>query len=499
MRNTFPTNLILPLFTTALVSLSACSLVVDKGTTQCTQESDCLDFGGHPTCQQGVCVPSGLGPTDCFFGEPSTQAEFANQCTTARTFQFDNCARLGLCDAAALSSAMTVAAPPVNLGTTPPPAVTQPTPTVNCADVPNPIYITGSSNAVPLIKAVQPVLSAASPMYTAVMLPQGSCKGISAVYDPDVTKHIIKNITNNAAFYYNSAGVQTLCLLDAAGVTVDVGASDVYPASCGYSPTAGIADYIGPSQSIVMVVPSTSSQTTISAEAAHLAFAAGGMNGKTAPWNDPRYYFVRNSGSGTTQMLSRAITVDATKWWGVDRLSSSNLLASIEAVDPAFSENSIGILGSDFADKSRANVRVLAFQQAGQSYGYLPDSTPDALDKANVRDGHYPIWGALHFVAATTNGVPLPAASALITQFTVPRLEQTLVAATIEAGFIPTCAMRVNHTTEVGPLVAYQPPFVCGCYFDSRIGRAGTCQACTASSECPSSAPACNYGFCEKR
>ncbi len=483
----------------SLSALAACSLTVEKNTTQCTQDSECLAFGGHPTCQQGVCVPSGLGPEGCFFGEPSTQAEFANQCTTARTFAFDNCARLGLCDSAAATSSMALMATPVNLGTTPPAVVTQPVPTLNCADVPNPIYITGSTNAVPLIKAVQPLLSAGSPAFTAVMLPQGSCKGISAVYDTDPAKHVIKHIANNAAFYYNAAGVQTLCMLDPGGVTVDVGASDVYPSSCGYAATTGIGDYLGPTQAIVMVVPSTSTQTSISAEAAHLVFAVGGMNGKTAPWNDAHYYFVRNSGSGTTQMLSRAIAVDPTKWWGVDRLSASNLVASIEAVDPTFAENSIGVLGSDFADKSRANIRTLAFQQAGQTFGYLPDSTPESLDKANVRDGHYPIWGALHFVATTTNGVPSPAASALITQFSVPRLEQTLVAATIDAGFIPTCAMKVSHATELGPLSAYQPPFGCGCYFDKRIGAGASCQACTASSECPSSAPSCNYGFCEKR
>jgi hypothetical protein len=479
-------------------SWAGCSLTVDTNVTQCSVDADCVHFGSHPSCQANVCVSSGLGPPDCFFGTPVQQSDFANQCTTAQTIQFDNCARLNMCDASSLAAAFTTSAPPADLGTIPPPVTNEPTPTVNCTAVaPNVIFITGSTNLPPLLKAVQPLLSAGSPPYVAVFAPQTSCKGAASVLDPDVTKHVIKNVVNNYAFYYDSTGTQQYCLLDAAGNNVDVGESDVYPASCSYSVVANTADYLGPIQAITMVVPSSSKQNAISAEAAHLVFGAGGDNGRASPWSDAHFYFTRSSGTGTTQMVARASTVDPAMVWGIDRLSAPNLVASMEAIDPSVAESVIGLLSSDFADKSRANLRELAFQQRGQTYGYLPDSTVDKSDKANVRDGHYPIWGAIHLIATTTNGVPSQAASALITQFTVPKLDPALVTQIIEAGFVPACAMKVDHTTELGPLASFTPAFGCSCFYEQQVNGKNSCTTCTGNGDCSGSTPACNYGFCE--
>lgn len=480
---------------------TGCEAIVNPDAVQCKVDADCEQFSGHPVCgSDGVCAASGLGPAGCFFGAPSKPAEFANQCTTATAIAFDNCARIGACDDAALTSALQASAPPANLGAVPPPINNQPTPTVNCADAaPNPIYVTGSTNLPPLIKGVQPILSAGSPAYTVVFAPQTSCKGAAAAYDVDPTKHVIKNIANNYAFFYDATGKQTFCLLDAAGNTVDVGESDVYPSSCGYGAVAGVADYLGPIQAINFVVPSASKQNAISAEAAHTAFAAGGDGGRVMPWTDARFYFTRSSGTGTTILPSVAIALDPAKWWGIDRLSATNLVASMETVDPTAAERAIGVLSSDFADKNRANLRTLAFQQAGQKFGYLPDSTAESLDKANVRDGHYPIWGAIHLVAPTISGVPSQAASALISQLSVPMLKQELVAAIVASGFVPACAMKVSHTSEVGPLTAYKPPFACGCFFEKQANGAAParCKTCGGPGDCGGATPACNYGYCE--
>ena len=476
---------------------TGCSFIYDKGETQCAVDADCDAFAGHPSCQQGLCVASGLGPAGCFFGTPSTQDQFANQCTTSTTFQFDNCARLGLCDAPSLAAALTKTATPT-AGKSTGPVTNEPTPTVNCIDVAaNVMFITGSTNLPPLIKAVQPLLSAGNPAYTAVFAPQTSCAGAASVYDSDPSKHKVQNVANNYAFYYDATGTQQFCLLDPAGTAVDVGESDVYPSSCGYAEQSTIADYTGPIQAITFVVPSSSTQTAISTEAAHLVFAAGANNGQATPWTDPSSYFVRSSGTGTVVLPSQAIKLDPTMWWGFDRLSASNLVASMESINPADAEKAIGVLSSDFADRARANLRTLAYQQAGQTYGYLPDSTADAFDKANVRDGHYPIWGAIHLLAPTSGGVPSQAASALVTQFSVPKLDQGLVAAIITAGFVPQCAMTVQHATEVGPLSVYAPAFGCGCFYADQVNGATSCQTCTGPGECPSSAPACNYGYCE--
>jgi hypothetical protein len=481
--------------------LASCSLIIDKNETQCETDSDCAHFGGYPTCQQGVCVPSGLGPDGCFFGTPTTQEEFANQCTTAETMPFDNCSRLGLCDQTSLTAAMSTVVTPDN-GMIPPLVSMEPTPTALCSSLGSVMFITGSTNLPPLIKAVQPLLYQGTPPYIAVFAPQTSCKGAASVYDANINLHYVSpttNGSNNYAFYYDANGNTTYCLLDGSGDMVDVGESDVFPTSCNASYVDGsdVADYPGPIQAITFVVPSASTQLAISAEAAHLVFGAGGNSGQTTPWIDPTLYFIRSSGTGTIQLPSRAINLMPTAWWGLDRLSASNLVMSMESIVPSDAEASIGMLSNDFADRNRDDVRELFFQQAGQQYGYLPDSTPNAFDKANVRDGHYPIWGPVHLLAATTNGVPSQAASALITQFSVPKLDQNLVSAIITAGFVPPCAMKVSRTTEVGPLSTFQPAFGCGCFFDNQVNGTTTCQTCTGPGDCTSDRPACNYGYCE--
>jgi hypothetical protein len=481
----------------ALVGLAAggCTVLVDRSTEQCKIDDDCAGFENHPVCRAGLCVSSGLGPPGCFYGTPRTQTEFGNACTTAACMQFDNCGRTGICQSGAGIPDTLVS--PANLGSIPPVVNRQPTPAISCADPsrPNIIYVTGSTNFPPLLQAVAPLLATNNPPYTVVFQPQTSCKGAGAMFEADRNKHLIKDIPDNWAFFFDAGGNRQYCLLAPEGNVVDVGESDVYARTCGYEPQAGIADYTGPIQAITFVVPAGSSQRSISAEAGHLLFGTG--SNRIQPWIDPRLFFVRSSGTGTIQLVSRAIGVPPDAWWGIDRLSSDNLRDSMQGIDPAAAERAIGVLSSDFADKSRSNLRVLAFQAAGQSCGYLPDSTATSYDKMNVRDGHYPIWGPIHLYAATSNGVPSAAADALVTRFAVPRLEQKLLDAIVASGYVPACAMRVHRDQEMGPLTSFQPQLGCGCYYEGRVNGKTACTACNGPGDCPSSRPACNYGYCE--
>ncbi len=84
----------------ALVALSGCSLIVEQRKVQCSTDADCVAFAPHPFCIEGVCVESGLGPAGCFVGEASSDLDYLNRCSTG-CIEFDNCARLGWCDAAA--------------------------------------------------------------------------------------------------------------------------------------------------------------------------------------------------------------------------------------------------------------------------------------------------------------------------------------------------------------------------------------------------------------
>jgi hypothetical protein len=71
-------------------------------------------------------------------------------------------------------------------------------------------------------------------------------------------------------------------------------------------------------------------------------------------------------------------------------------------------EQAIGILADTNIDAATStHLRVLAYKDDQQSCGCCPDSTIAAHDKANVRDGHYSLWGPLHFFTyGDDRGVP---------------------------------------------------------------------------------------------
>ena len=50
--------------------------------------------------------------------------------------------------------------------------------------------------------------------------------------------------------------------------------------------------------------------------------------------------------------------------------------------------------------RTTGGLKILAFQAADQSCGYLPDSDATHFDKINVRQGRYDIWGPIHLVTA---------------------------------------------------------------------------------------------------
>lgn len=393
-------------------------------------------------------------------------------------------------------------------------------PTVSCVDPgagrSNIVYVTGSSALRPFLAVLAPIVAADTPSYTIVYQQQGSCAGVAAIYEGEPAKRIIKDVppagakpANYAVFFKNGGSAQE-CFLDTNGAgetgtswpAVDLGISDVFAKSCNYE-TAGdgatVADIYGPIQPMTFVTPSASTQRSISAEAAYLAFGLG-AGGKAAPWTDPSLFFVRNAGSGTQQMVARAIGVTADKWWGVDRGGSAQVQSALRVIlDKPNAEKSIGIVSVDIADEERGNLRILAFQSKGQSCGYLPDSTINSRDKMNVRDGHYTIWGPVHLFARTNGGVPNAAAAAFVGRFATARVEKTLLDAVVSKGLVPQCAMRVTRTEEMGPLASFQPQLQCGCYFDFKTTGATSCKPCSGAGECPGSAPACNFGYCEAR
>ena len=101
---------------------------------QCSADTDCARFEtgntAYAVCSQGICVDSGLGPKGCFSGTPTTTIQYLNACTAAQSMPFDNCARLGLCGAAALPAPTA----PVSAGAITATVSAVAPPTVKCAD-----------------------------------------------------------------------------------------------------------------------------------------------------------------------------------------------------------------------------------------------------------------------------------------------------------------------------------------------------------------------------
>jgi hypothetical protein len=179
------------------------------------------------------------------------------------------------------------------------------------------------------------------------------------------------------------------------------------------------------------------------------------------------------------------------------------VLTQLQAVSALSADNAVGILSTDFADTVRGSLRILAFQDFGQVAGYYPDSSVNTRDKRNVRDGHYSIWGPVHFFAAlntNSNTLPNPAATAVVNKFTAGKLDMSLLNAITGSGLVPPCAMTVKRSAEMGPLEPYAPSAACGCYFEANVvsGQApANCKTCSGPTDCPSDKPACNFGYCE--
>lgn len=385
-------------------------------------------------------------------------------------------------------------------------------PTADCYDAvarPKPIYVSGSSAVKPFLGLVAKLLAAEGMPYTIIYQSQGSCNGVKTIFSADPAARLMKDVpasggkpSNYAVFFAPDGSTTEECFLDPMGNPVDVGVSDVFWSTCDgvtMPKDTQISDYEGPVQPMTFVVPSASSQRTISAEAAYLALGLGGNGGVSAPWTESQYFFIRNASSGTQQMLARAIGVPAATWWGVDQGSSSAVRENLKLLlDPTKAEKALGVLSTDIADDERSNLRILAFQAKGQSCGYWPDSTPFSNDKRNVRDGHYSVWGPVHFYTrVSSNGLPTPAAGALVSRFAAPKLDQGLLEAVIKKHLVPKCAMKVQRSEEMGRLSPYTTDSRCDCFFESVSNGSTSCQPCSLPGECPSDRPACNYGYCE--
>lgn len=365
------------------------------------------------------------------------------------------------------------------------------------------IYVTGSSALKPLVAALAPsmFLDTTRPT-TIVYVSQGSCTGVSAIIAGT------QLAVNTTAAYWDAnsktvaSGTTTdkeqSCTITAA-TTADIGASDVFPLTCGFGQQGlppGIKEFQGPIQSMTFAVPKGSTETVISAQAAYLIFGLGTL----MPWTDTTHLFRRNASSGTQQMIATAIGLDATRWLGIDEGSSTGVFTSLtQQVAQTDQNKSIGILGADYSELP--DVKLLAYQHTGQTCAYKPDQLPG--DKLNTRNGRYAIWGPIHLLSQVdTSGLASNLRArdliAYLQGSQPPPLGVDLIGIEVGVNYVPPCAMNVTRSAEMGPVspIVLSAAPRCGCAFDKEATGSTTCAACSNSTQC-SANQTCSFGYCE--
>lgn len=377
-----------------------------------------------------------------------------------------------------------------------------------------PIYISGSSAVEPMLKIIGAKLaSQATNPYVLIYANDGSCAGVNRINTTGL-------IAKGTAMKY----VPPDLVAGAASPTCNIDANNDQPgdlvlADADATLCPGISaqpantmDWNGPANNMVLVVPSQSTQTAISAEDVYLIFGLGAA-GEVMPWVDPTAFFIRTPDSGTRAMIAANSKLGSATWQGQTGPStggnygSGSLFTAVANNGATAAEKTIGILGSDYLDQgtNRQQVKSLAFRAFGQHLAYWPDSSVTSYDKKNVREGRYAIWGFLHMLATVASGASTPTSSGA--QYFISLITGTLQSppfnvndAITDSHYVPQCAMKVTHDIEGGDLKPYTPAEPCGCYFDSRIlgSAAPGCMACTADTDCTGAgASHCRFGYCE--
>jgi len=516
------TNLKISLAMVVASAAAACNLILGGG----YELSDFGPGGGGNPADTGA-SPDGTRPGDdaACPENPQTVAELQRACTNAACRPFSNDRLVGCTKA---GDRFTCPDPPPNDGGGGGPGGGQdaggliacsavagsPSATPGKSFPADTVYIVGGDAMLPFASRV--AQAAADQGRATVIYSQGiSCANIKALVNGEKLKTAISSV----GFYYEpTAGadnlpVRRLCAMGDDTVA-DVSISNAFATTCLTLPQglpSSFRDVLGPVLVVAFGVPKVSTQTSISAEAAKLVFGVGGA-GAVPPWTDPTAVHIRGPQAGVVVTPAPIIGVPVDRWKGNVQANAMTLYNAMIAANTAggeTAEKTIGILASSDLDPRRDRLKPLAFQDVGQSCGYYPDSTEQAFDKANVRDGHYPIWSSTHFtLRVNAQGLPINARAGEVVDImqgaaTLSGLD--IIQLYALGRVIPNCAMKVRKTSE-SEYTPFRPQNACGCYFDVQATGTTACKPCSSNADCadaPNGATQCNrfgtpaVGHCE--
>jgi len=321
-------------------------------------------------------------------------------------------------------------------------------------------------------------------------------------------------------------GTSPTCTADAStGQAVDFattgGTLDLF---AGQTLADDVGVFTGPTQGVNVVVPWASTETSINTEALYYVFGLGEAADYSGianpiPWKTKAYIFRRSATAFVQQFLRGAIQTLGDKAAnfpaGFDAGTASSPDTNQGTVDNVIAaagtnhaQEAIGFTSGPTAEKNRGpgKIHYLAYQHVGQTEAYFPDSTSDAFDKINIRNGHYFLWDTNQFFTKingsnanpTLDQIANPDVQAFIGYFSgeLSFPDNAVTKGVIDSGSIPQCAMQVKRSSDFKGLSCYAPADPCGCYFDSIATGTTSCDACTTDAQCSGSSK-CHFGFCE--
>jgi ABC-type phosphate transport system substrate-binding protein len=379
--------------------------------------------------------------------------------------------------------------------------------TVNCTSLPNPVLGVGGSAPNALVKAVAKKLAAANPPITVVYTSTGACDAMKALVPNGTTLDALEKFTAVKPFYFDATGKEQNCEYPVgSNVFAEWGSMAQESKTCSDSLGTPIVlpdtvgDFIGPISGFSLIVPSTSTEYAISAEAIRYIYGRGiGAGGDVPPWTEVAAVATRGSSSAAGLLLAKAAQIPLRPVGYTDVKDNQGAVNHVLAAQNP--NAALGFCSTETAetDANVARVRTLAFKAFDQDYAYFPNSSATSFDKKNLREGRYFLWNPHHFFANKARLTANPNLQKFIDIITSKEElpgDQNFLDLQIDVGNVPSCAMKVNRQGDMGPLVSFQPEAPCGCYFDFKTTGATSCKQCTTSADCGTGFE-CNVGYCE--
>jgi hypothetical protein len=378
---------------------------------------------------------------------------------------------------------------------------------VNCTTLPTPVHGVGGSAPNALVKAIAKKLAAATPPVTLVYTSTGACDAMKALVPSNNTVPYLDTFTAVKPFYFDATGKELNCeyplgsnvaaewgsMAQESGTCSDAGNPVVLPSSVG--------DYLGPISGFSLIVPSGSSEFAISAEAVRYIYGRGvDANGAVPPWTVASAIATRGSSSAAGLLLAKAAQIPLRPVGYTDVKDNQGAVTHVLAAQNP--NTALGFCSTETAENPNnvQKVRTLAFKAFDQDVAYFPNSTASSFDKKNLREGRYFLWNPHHFFARKDklgDGTPLQKFIDIVTAKEEPPGGQSFLDLQISVGNVPSCAMKVNRTGDMGPLVSFQPEHACGCYYDNKTTGSTSCKTCKTAADCGGSNFECNVGYCE--